>query len=67
MLSDDGVLDVLSFLGGGEFFYSNKLTKLIGEFGCASDSDLLGVCGNVLFLISGFDHSNLNEVSCCKS
>ena len=63
MLGDDGVLDVLSLLGGGEFFYRSELTKLFGEFGCADDVDLVDLCGNVLFLISGYDHSNLNDVS----
>ena len=61
----DGVEDALSVISGGEFFYSSELTKVFGEFGCTFDTntDLVDVCGNVLFLISGYDHNNLNEVS----
>ena len=55
----------MSLIHGGEFFYSSELTKVLGEFGCTFDTntELVDVCGNVLFLISGYDHNNLNEVS----
>ena len=50
--------------GTGEFVPSDELTKAIAEYVCTPELELTNeICGNVLFLIAGFNKGNLNEVS----
>ena len=46
--------------GVGEFSPSNTLIEKFGEKFCKGSNKKL--CGDILFLICGFDEKNLNEV-----
>ena len=50
----------LNALGTGEFFPNDELLVEVSKYFC--DTPLKDICGNVLFLICGFDRNNLNEV-----
>lgn len=49
----------LNALGTGEFFPNDELLVEVSKYFC--DTPLKEICGNVLFLICGFDRNNLNE------
>ena len=50
----------LSETGDGEFFPNNEFIVEVGKEFCHSAID--EVCSNVLFLICGFDETNVNSV-----
>jgi hypothetical protein len=50
-------------MGIYEFMPSNELLALIGEVLCNEQAITVDMCGNVLFLIAGFDSGRLNKVN----
>lgn len=49
-------------IGNTEFMPSNKLLSLLGAEACADKSIFQPICGNILFLIAGWDSQHLNYV-----
>lgn len=49
--------------GAKEFSPSIKLTEYITDVFCSENSYFLPVCDNLLFVLSGFDPDQLNDVS----
>lgn len=48
----------------GEFLPNDELIKLFAKYVCTVDMKVEDdVCGNIVFLICGFDRDNLNDVS----
>lgn len=54
------MLDKISY---GEFLPNNILLDLFAKEVCTADMQVEGLCGDVIFLICGFDRDNLNMVS----
>lgn len=54
---------MIRLFGIKDFLPNNDLMKFLADHVCVSD--LAGVCGDVVFLVCGFDRPNLNEV--CKA
>ena len=52
---------LLDIVGHGEFLPSKGLVSDLGELFCKTDLEE-EVCGDILFLICGFDKKNMNEV-----
>ncbi len=47
----------------GEFLPSDFIIKFFAKYICTADMKVEdGVCGNIVFLICGFDRENLNDV-----
>lgn len=61
------ILSKVSFLnkvlGSFEFLPSTATKKLAGSLLCKIESSFQPVCANILFLIAGYNHDNLNRVS----
>jgi len=52
---------VADHLGMGEFVLSDWLQNLLATYVCDEESWLEAVCENVVFLICGYDHKQMNE------
>merc|ERR1712176_946830 len=46
---------------GGEFLPSNFLMDMLAVFACSDGSLLQGICENVVFLMTGYDQTQMNE------
>lgn len=53
-----------SALGIYEFLPDNDVMNLLGQAACRDEAWFQAMCGNVLFLIGGFNSPQLNAVSC---
>lgn len=49
-----------SLIGSHEFLPNNKLFGLLGSHACSERSAFQSICGNILFLIAGWDSQHLN-------
>jgi hypothetical protein len=54
---------LLDLIGEYEFLPHSELLTIIGEVFCNEQAITVEVCSNVLFLIAGYDSSQLNRVS----
>jgi len=52
---------IADHLGMGEFLPSNWLMDLLASLACTDNSLLQGVCENVVFLLTGYDQTQMNE------
>lgn len=52
----------MGMFGVDEFLPSSGFMEFIGQALCRDGAITQGLCGNVLFLLCGFDSSQLNEV-----
>ena len=57
------VQDVLERVTVGEFLPNDFLIKLFSIYVCTHDMEVEGLCGNIGFLICGYDRDNFNTVS----
>lgn len=53
--------ELLDILGVHDFLPSNKLLEFLAQKVCGGSHQAEIVCGNIAFLIAGFDTSNLND------
>jgi hypothetical protein len=53
---------LLDLMGVYEFLPHTELLSLIGEVLCNDNAITVDICSNVLFLIAGYDSSQLNKV-----
>jgi hypothetical protein len=53
---------LLDLIGVHEFLPHSELLTLLGEAFCNDNALTVDLCANVLFLIAGFDASQLNKV-----
>ena len=51
---------IADHLGMGEFLPSNWLMDLLAGLACSDNSLLQGVCENVVFLLIGYDQTQMN-------
>lgn len=61
LLGEPNLLSKL--IGSNEFLPSNDLFALLGGAACRNKSPFQEVCGNILFMIAGWDSEYLNYVS----
>ncbi len=54
---------ILNKLTYGDFIPNDFLIKFFAKFVCTADMEVEGLCGDIIFLICGFDRDNLNIVS----
>ena len=54
---------LLDKFGTGEFLPNDKLVDIMADIFCSLDKELEDDCRDVLFLICGFDVTNINTVS----
>ena len=54
---------VMNIFTNGEFLPNYEIVKLFAKEACTADMEALNLCGNIIFLICGFDPDNLNVVS----
>jgi hypothetical protein len=54
---------LLGLMGIYEFLPSSELLSLVGQLLCNDQAITVDICGNVLFIIAGFDSQELNKVS----
>jgi len=52
---------IADHLGMGEFLPSNFLMDMLAVFACSDGSLLQGICENVVFLMTGYDQTQMNE------
>lgn len=52
---------IASHMGVGEFLPSNWLMDLLATYACSDSSILQAVCENVVFLLTGYDQTQMNE------
>lgn len=52
---------MIQLLGIKEFLPSSAVTKFLGEAVCGAGHIMEETCGNILFLLCGFDTKNLNK------
>jgi len=57
----DSVQWIADHLGMGEFLPSNWLMDMLAFWVCTDGSILQGVCENVVFLLTGYDQTQMNE------
>ena len=51
---------LLDIFGHGEFFPYTELIKWLGECICTVDMEIEGLCGDIIFLLCGFDRNDFN-------
>merc|ERR1719228_1511090 len=57
-----GTIDqLLTLLGVGEFLPSNWLIDCLASLFCKEDEMTQGICSNILFILCGYDNSQLNK------
>lgn len=54
------IAPVLDIFTHGEFIPNYPIVKLFAKYACTVDMEVEGLCGNIIFLICGFDKDNLN-------
>lgn len=52
----------MGMFGVDEFLPSSNFMEFIGQALCNDNAITQGLCGNVLFLLCGFDSGQLNQV-----
>jgi len=57
----DSIQWIADQMGMGEFFPSSWLMDLIAFFACGDNSLIQGVCENVVFMLTGYDKTQMNE------
>jgi len=55
--------DVLQFLGAHDFLPSSELLDFFGSVLCKEESELEGVCSNIMFLLGGFLSTQINATN----
>ena len=55
--------EILDLLGHGEFLPNDELMKILAQFVCPFDREVEDICEDVIFIICGYDKSNINIVS----
>ncbi|XP_069679660.1 lipase 3-like isoform X2 [Periplaneta americana] len=55
-------MEAIELLGVGELMPSNAFMQILADVACSEGSVLQPMCENILFLLVGYDPSQLNEL-----